>query len=67
MVNLMERSSGIIAEEGGLTSHCAIVGLNLEKPTIVGAKDATSILRNGDIVTVDSSTGQVFKGEARIL
>ncbi|WFA09174.1 pyruvate kinase [Tissierella sp. Yu-01] len=67
MVTFMERASAIIAEEGGLTSHSAIVGLNLEKPTIVGAKDARSILKNGDIVTVDSSTGQVFNGQARVL
>ena len=67
MVKFIDRASAIIAEEGGLTSHTAIVGINLEKPTIVGAKDATSILKNGDIVTVDSSTGQVYKGEARVL
>ena len=67
MVSYIARSSGVIAEEGGLTSHCAIVGLNLEKPTIVGASNARNVFKNGDIVTVDSSTGQVFKGEARIL
>lgn len=66
MVKFMERASAIIAEEGGLTSHSAIVGINLEKPTIVGAKDARNILKNGDIVTVDSTTGQVYKGQARV-
>ncbi len=67
MVSFMERAGAIVAEHGGLTSHAAIVGLNLDKPTIVGAKDATSILKNGDIVTVDSITGQIYKGEARVL
>lgn len=67
MVSTMERSSAIVTEEGGLTSHAAVVGLNLNKPTIVGAKDATSILKDGDIVTIDSKTGQIFKGEARVL
>ncbi len=66
MVKFMERASAIIAEEGGLTSHSAIVGINLEKPTIVGAKDARNILKNGDIVTVDSTTGQVYNGQARV-
>lgn len=66
MVKYMERSAAIIAEEGGLTSHSAIVGINLEKPTIVGAKKAREILKNGDIVTVDSTTGQIFKGQARV-
>ena len=67
MVSFMERASAIITEEAGLTSHCAIVGINLEKPTIVGAKNARNILKNGDIVTVDSATGQVYKGQARVL
>jgi len=67
MVNFMERASAIITEHGGLTSHGAIVGLNLNKPTIVGAENATNILKDGDIITVDSSTGQIYKGEARVL
>ncbi len=67
MVKFMERASAIITEQGGLTSHAAIVGLNLGKPTIVGAEDATSILVDGDMVTVDSTTGLVYKGEARVL
>lgn len=67
MVKFMERASAIITEQGGLTSHAAIVGLNLGKPTIVGAEDATNILVDGDMVTVDSTTGLVYKGEARVL
>lgn len=67
LVKFMERASAIITEHGGLTSHGAIVGLNLEKPTIVGAEDATTILKDGDIVTVDSTTGQIYKGEARVV
>lgn len=67
MVKFIEKSSGIITEQGGLTSHAAIVGLNLHKPTIVGAKDATTILKDGELVTVDSTTGLVYKGEARVL
>lgn len=67
MVDFMKQASAIIVEQGGLTSHAAIVGLNLEKATIVGAKDATKILNDGDIVTVDTVTGLVYKGEARVL
>lgn len=67
MVKFMERAGAIITEHGGLTSHGAIVGLNLDKPTIVGVEGATSILKDGDIVTVDSATGQIYKGEARIV
>ena len=40
MVPFMERAAGVITEEGGLTSHAAIVGITLNKPTIVGAENA---------------------------
>ncbi len=67
MVDFMKKASAIIVEQGGLTSHAAIVGLSLEKATIVGAIEATKILKDGDIVTVDTVTGLVYKGEARVL
>lgn len=65
-VSYMEGASGIVVEQGGLTCHAAIVGLHLAIPTIVGAKDATEIIKDGDIITVDSMTGRIYKGEARI-
>lgn len=67
MVEFMEKASAIIVEQGGLTSHAAIVGLNLGKPTIVGATDATKVLKDGEIVTVDTIAGRIYKGEARVL
>lgn len=67
MVEFMENAAAIIVEQGGLTSHAAIVGLHFDKPTIVGAKDATRILKDGEIVTVDAASGLVYKGEARVL
>lgn len=67
MIGFIEQAGAIVAEHGGLTSHAAIVGLNFEIPTIVGASDATSVLEDGEIVTIDSSTGQIYKGEARVL
>lgn len=67
MIRFIERSSAIVTIEGGLTSHGAIVGLNFNLPTIVGAENATILLKDGDIVTVDSESGQVYNGEARIV
>ena len=67
MVKYIEKSSAIITEQGGLTSHAAIVGLNLGIPTVVGVENATVELIDGDIVTVDSITGSIYKGKARIL
>ena len=67
MMKFIEKAGAIVAEHGGLTSHAAIVGLNFEIPTIVGADDATSILKDGEIVTIDSETGQIYKGETKVL
>ncbi len=57
----------LVTVEGGLTSSGAIVGLNLELPTIVGARDALTILKNGMTVTVDSAQNNVFNGHAKVL
>ncbi|AIS52843.1 pyruvate kinase Pyk [Thermoanaerobacter kivui] len=63
---LIEKASAIIAEEGGLTSHAAIVGLNLGIPVIVGCEGATSKLKDGMTVTVDTVRGFVYKGIVNI-
>ncbi|HAA09026.1 MAG TPA: hypothetical protein DCD98_04560, partial [Syntrophomonas sp.] len=49
------------------TSNAAIMGLNAGIPVIVGAKDATSILKDGMLVTVDTLRGRVYRGLARAL
>lgn len=67
MVSYMEKASAIITEQGGLTSHAAIVGLNIGKPVIVGANNATKILKDGELVTVDSIRGLVYRGETTVL
>ncbi|MDI3529307.1 MAG: pyruvate kinase [Thermoanaerobacter sp.] len=63
---LIEKASAIITEEGGLTSHAAIVGLNLGIPVIVGCEGATSKLKDGMTVTVDTVRGFVYKGIVNI-
>lgn len=65
-VPLMERAHALIVEEAGLTSHAAIAGLSLGKPTVVGARDAMKRLSNGQVVTVDGYRGLVFQGQAKI-
>lgn len=67
LVKYIEKSSAVVVEEGGLTSHAAIVALHFKKPTIVGADEATEILKEGQIVTIDSMSGLVYKGEAKVL
>jgi pyruvate kinase len=65
-VAAMERCGGIITEEGGLTSHAAVVGLSLGKPVIVGAKGATTRIMDGTIVTMDVAHGVVLRGKATV-
>lgn len=67
MVPYMEKAAAIVTEQGGLTSHAAIVGLSIGKPVIVGAQNATTELEDGETVTVDSTRGLIYKGKARVL
>lgn len=62
----IEQASGMIIEEGGYTSHGAIVALNLEIPTVVGAKDATSKIDDGCEITLDSNKGIIYEGRTRV-
>lgn len=47
LLPIMKKAAGIITEVDGIESHAAIVGLALNKPVIVGAKNATLILKTG--------------------
>ncbi|MBI5549457.1 MAG: phosphoenolpyruvate synthase [Deltaproteobacteria bacterium] len=64
-VPLMRRASAIVTDEGGMTSHAAIVSRELGVPCVVGAQRATTSLSDGLQVTVDGHEGVVFRGEAR--
>jgi pyruvate,water dikinase len=61
---IMKMASAIVTNKGGVTSHAAIVSRELGVPCIVGTLNATDVLKNGQEVTVDCSTGQgrVFRG-----
>ncbi|WP_088043003.1 pyruvate kinase [Bacillus sp. EAC] len=67
MMPAIEKAAAIITEEGGLTSHAAVVGVSLGIPVIVGVENATDILVNGQAVTVDASRGIVSTGHKSIL
>lgn len=57
MLDAMREASAIITEEGGLNSHAAIVGLALNKPVVVGVREAVSTLKDGQYISVDSKRG----------
>ena len=56
---VMKKASAVITDTGGLTSHAAIVSRELNIPCIVGAKGATILFKNDDVVEIDVSSGIV--------
>ena len=60
-VPLMKKAAGIITDEGGITSHAAVVSRELNVPCIVGLKDATTRLKTGDFIELDAFHGLVRK------
>lgn len=64
-VPVMKKASAIVTDKGGKTSHAAIVARELGIPAIVRTGEATEVLSNGSVVTIDCSTdtGRVFEGE----
>ncbi|WP_422443576.1 pyruvate kinase [Thermoanaerobacterium sp. DL9XJH110] len=65
-VPALKRASAVIAEEGGLTSHAAIAGLEMNIPVIVGAEGATEKLSTGDEITIDTQRGLVYRGKVDV-
>lgn len=66
-VAAIQNAGAIITEEGGLTSHAAIVGLNLGIPAVVGVDGATKLLKDGGTITVDSMRGLIYRGATTVL
>jgi pyruvate kinase len=61
-VDAIRRSGGIITEDDSLTGHAAVIGLRLGVPVIVGVKNATEMIRDGTILTLDARRGLVYSG-----
>ncbi|MCU6763230.1 Pyruvate kinase [uncultured Roseburia sp.] len=59
MMQQIRKASGLIVEAEGTNSHAAIVGLSLDMPVILGAKNAVQILKTGAYVTLDGRRGTV--------
>jgi phosphohistidine swiveling domain-containing protein len=63
----MKLAAGFVTNEGGLTCHAAIVAREMGRPCIIGAKNATKIFKDGDMVEVDANKGivRLVKTESR--
>ncbi len=60
LIRIIRTAKGVITEQEGINSHAAIMCLALDKPAVVGAKHATSILKSGTVVTLDGIRGTVY-------
>ena len=61
-VPTMRRASALVTDGGGITCHAAIVSRELRVPCVVGARNATTVLRTGEVITVDGAQGLVYEG-----
>lgn len=58
----IDKAVALVVEEGGLTSHAAVVAIAKDIPVIVGAADATSLINSDELITVDPRRGIVYRG-----
>lgn len=63
----IEKAAAVVTEVGGLTSHAAIVALEIGIPAIVGVYGATSIIQNDTIITIDGARGLIYQGVTQVL
>ncbi|MDD1708644.1 MAG: phosphoenolpyruvate synthase [Methanoregulaceae archaeon] len=62
MVPAMQKVAAIVTDEGGMTCHAAIVSRELGTPAVVGTRNATLVLKPGQLVTVDGEKGFIYEG-----
>lgn len=63
----IEKAAALVTEEGGLTSHGAIVGINMGIPVIVGVDNASKVLSTEQLITVDPVRGLIYRGSTKVL
>ncbi len=61
IVPAMKKAAAIVTEQGGVTSHAAIVSREMNIPCVIGTKIATKVFKDGDRVEVDATKGVVKK------
>ncbi len=61
-VPAMKKAVAIVTNSGGRTSHAAIVSRELGIPAVVGTERATKVLKTGEVVTVNGTKGEIYKG-----
>lgn len=64
-VPAIRRAAALVTDGGGMTCHAAVVARELGVPCVVGTRSATTLLHDGDLVTVDAVAGVVLAGDVR--
>jgi pyruvate kinase len=62
-LSAIEKASAIVVEQGGLTSHAAVVGIAKGIPVVVSAANATKLISSGQRITIDARRGIIYNGE----
>ncbi|WP_042164971.1 pyruvate kinase [Paenibacillus gorillae] len=62
-----EKAAAVITEQGGITSHAAVCGINLGIPVILGIAGATELLQDGLEVTLYGETGVIYSGQSKVM
>jgi pyruvate,water dikinase len=65
-VPVLRRAAALVTDGGGMTCHAAIVSRELGVPCVVGTRNATMVLHDGETVTVDGARGVVYQGTATV-
>ncbi|MGY3750708.1 pyruvate kinase [Vagococcus acidifermentans] len=63
----IEKASAVIVEDGGLTSHAAVIGIATGTPVIVGVDKATKVIKDGMIITANAKHGVIYEGETSFM
>ncbi len=61
-VDAIKKARGVITEDGNVTGHAVTIAMRLNVPVIVGVQDAMTVIREGEIVTMDVERGVVYSG-----
>lgn len=63
-VGVAQRAAGLITAQPGMNSHAAILAVEVGMPTVIGIENATTVLKDGQVITIDTRLGQVIEGRA---
>lgn len=66
-ISLFPKAGGLIVEHGSMLSHSFVVAREMKLPAIVGVSNATSVIKDGDIVTIDGIKGEITIENQKVL